>query len=198
MTSARTVSSVVVIAVVALSGCMGGSAPETVTSTFDDDTEGWTVVGDVEGGQTEPDHVPEGGSAGGYLEATDDVAGGVWYWNASTAYLGDRSAYAGGTLTFDLRQSATDSQFDATDVILASGDTSLGYDFGNASTHPGTDWTRYEVDLSADGWRTLDTGDAATEDVFERVLSALDELRIRGEYREGGDTDGIDEVELAA
>lgn len=198
MTRARTFSAVVLIAVVALSGCMGGSGPETVTSTFDDGTEGWTVVGDAEGGQAEPDHVPEGGSAGGYLEATDDVSGGVWYWNASTPYLGDRSAYAGGTLSFDLRQSATDSQFNATDVVLISGDTSLGYDFGKASTHPGTDWTRYEVELSADGWTNLDTGDAATEDEFEQVLSDLDELRIRGEYREGSDTGGIDEVELAA
>ncbi len=191
-----TLAAVAVVALVALAGCSGGSGPATITSTFDDGAESWTVVGDAQGGVAEPTHVPEGGNPGGHLEATDDVSGGVWYWNASPDYLGDVSAYEGETLSFDLRQSATDSQFDAPDVILESGDTRLGYDFGNASDHPGTNWTRYEVELSADGWTNLDTGEPATEEEFEGVLSDLDQLWIRGEYREGSDTGGIDTVEL--
>ena len=35
------------VAFVALTGCIGG--PETITSIFDEGTEGWTVVGDVGG-----------------------------------------------------------------------------------------------------------------------------------------------------
>ncbi|MDZ7687312.1 MAG: laminin B domain-containing protein [Halobacteriales archaeon] len=198
MTKKGTFLVVLLLTVVALTGCIGG--PETITSTFDEGTEGWTVVGDAQSGQVEPTHVAEGGNPGGYLRATDDVAGGVWYWNASDAYLGDISSYSGGTLSFDLNQSATDSQFDAQDVILESGDTRLGHDFGNSSTHPGTDWTSYEVSLSAEaeGWTNRGTEEPATQDEFENVLSELDALWIRGEYRTGSDTGGIDNVELSA
>lgn len=197
MVEQRTRSLVILVAMVALTGCTGFLGSDTVRSTFDNGTENWTVVGDAQGGQVEPTQVSEGGNPGGYLEADDDVSGGVWYWNASRAYLGDKSTYVGGTLSFDLRQSATDSQFDATDVVLVSGDTRLGYDFGNASTHPKTNWTHYEVQLSADGWTNLSEDAPATEADLERVLSDLDELRIRGEYREGSDTGGIDTVELS-
>jgi alkaline phosphatase D len=185
------------VAFVALTGCIGG--PETITSTFDDGAEGWTVVGDAQSGQVEPTHVAEDGNPGGYLRATDDTAGGVWYWNASDAYLGDKSAYSGGTLSFDLNQSATDSQFNAQDLILDGGDSRLGYDFGNSSTHPGTDWTSYEVSLSADaeGWTNRSTDEPPTQEDFDRVLSDLNELWIRGEYRTGGDVGGIDNVELS-
>ena len=197
MTKARTFLVVSLVAVVALTGCIGGS--EMITSTFDEGTEGWTVVGDAQSGQVEPTHVAEGGNPGGYLQATDDTAGGVWYWNASDAYIGDMSAYSGGTLSFDLNQSATDSQFNAQDVILESGDSRLGYDFGNSSTHPGTDWTGYEVSLSADveGWTNRSTEEPAIQEEFDSVLSELDALWIRGEYRTGGDVGGIDNVELS-
>jgi hypothetical protein len=197
MTISRTVLVVSLVAVVALTGCIGG--PETITSTFEEGTEGWTVVGDAQSGQAEPTHVAEGGNPSGYLRAADDVTGGVWYWNASDAYLSDKSAYSGGTLSFDLNQSATDSQFNAQDVILDNDDTRLGYDFGNSSTHPGTDWTSYEVRFSAeaDGWTNRSTDEPATQEEFDRVLSDLNELWIRGEYRTGGDVGGIDNVELS-
>jgi alkaline phosphatase D len=197
MTKVTAILVVSLVAFVVLTGCIGG--PETITSTFDEGTEGWTVVGDAQSGQVEPTHVAEGGNPGGYLRATDDVTGGVWYWNASDAYLGDKSAYSGGTLSFDLNQSATDGQFNAQDVILDGGDSRLGYDFGNTSTHPGTDWTSYEVSLSteADGWTNRSTDEPLTQEEFENVLSDLNELWIRGEYRDGGDVGGIDNVELS-
>lgn len=188
---------VLVLAAVLLAGCSGGG-PATVTSTFDDGAEGWTVTGDAQAGEAIPEHVPEGGADGGYVRATDDTAGGVWYWNASTAYVGDVSAYAGGTLSFELVQSSTEDPFDSPDVVLVRGDTRLGYDFGDAASHPGTDWTPYEVPLSADGWTNLDTGAAATDDEFETVLAALERLLIRGEYRTGSDVGGLDSVELSA
>lgn len=197
MTGVKVASVVALVGVVALAGCpLGG--PPAVTSTFDDGADGWTVVGDAQGGAAQPDHYPRGGSPGGYLRATDDTAGGVWYWNASRAYVGDKSAYVGGALAFELNQSRTDSPFDSPDVVLRSGDTRLGYDFGNASTHPGTNWTAYEVPLSADGWTNLDTDEPVTDETFEEVLSDVDALWIRGEYRDGSDAGGLDSVELSA
>lgn len=194
MTFTRVGGAVALVALLALAGC-SGSGPGTVTATFDDGAEGWTVAGDAQDGEAAPTHVAAGGSSGGHLEAADDVTGGVWYWNASGEFLGDRSAYLDGTLSFSLRQSATDDQFDGWDVILDDGDVRLGYRFADGP--PGTNWTRYEVPVAAEGWTNVDTDDPATESEFEGVVSDLELLWIRGEYRTGSDTGGIDEVELA-
>lgn len=196
MTGTKVGTALVLAGLVALAGFPFGGPP-AVTSTFDDGAEGWTVVGDAQGATAEATHVAGGGSPGAHLRATDDVAGGTWYWNASPAYLGDKSAYVGGTLSFELNQSKTDDQFDNTDVVLESGETRLGYDFGDESTHPGTNWTAYEVPLSPDGWTNLETGEPVTGETFEAVLSDLDQLWIRGEYRSGSDTGGLDTVEMS-
>lgn len=186
---------IVLVAVLVLTGCIGG--PETITSTFNEGTEGWTVTGDAQSGEVEPNHVPEGGNPGGYLEADDDTAGGVWYWNASSEYLGDKSDYSGGSLSFDLKQSSTSSQFDSPDVIIERNETRLGYDFGNSSAHPRTNWTSYEIDLTREDWTNLETDEPATQEEFSTVLSELEALSIRGEYVTGSDTGGIDNVELS-
>lgn len=190
----RRVGVLVVAWLVAGTGCLGVGGPGPVESSFDDDAEGWTVTGDAQRGNAEPAHESAGGNPGGYLAAEDDVSGGVWYWNASGAYLGDRAAYAGGELRFALAQSATDSPFDARDVVLASGSTTLTYAF---DAHPGTDWTDYAVPLDADEWRDDDTGDPVSTDEFEAVLADLDRLWIRGEYRDGADTGRLDSVVLS-
>lgn len=189
------VAVVVLLAAVWLLFLSGGSA-KTVSSTFDGGAEGWTVVGDAQGASNQPVHHDRGGADGGWISSTDDVSGGVWYWNASPEYLGDRSGFYGGTLSFELNQSATDSQFDAVDVILEGDGLRIGYDFGNASTHPGTNWTAYEVPLTEEGWVALETGEPATREEVERVLSDLEGLFVRGEYRTGGDVGGLDEVVL--
>ncbi len=51
-----------------------------VSSTFDKNDAGWTVVGDAQGGLSIPDYFVEGGNPDGYVSATDDVTGGAWYW----------------------------------------------------------------------------------------------------------------------
>ena len=167
---------------------------ETITSTFDTDDEGWTVFGDAEGGTATPDYNATGGNPGGYLSADDDVAGGTWYWTASDAFLGDRSGSFERMLSFDLRQSATSSQFDNADLILQGGGMELRFD---TAENPGTDWTPYAVLLSIDaGWTVGNTEEAPTEAEFIAVLSDLTALRIRGEFRTGADTGSLDNVIL--
>jgi alkaline phosphatase D len=155
--------------------------------------EGWTVVGDAQGGSSVPTHVPTGGVPGGYLSADDDTTGGTWFWEAPDPYLGDRSGFYGGTLTYHLRQSATSSQFEAPEVVLGNGSLQLRYD----ATHPGTEWTAYEVPLRAtENWTVVGSGTVATEGQLRSVLADLDTLRIRGEYRSGSDTGDLDAVAL--
>lgn len=169
-----------------------------ITSTFERTIEGWRVQGDAQGSSSFPNYLEEGGNPGGHLEAVDDVEGGVWYWAAPAQFVGEKSAYAGGELSFDLYQSTRSSQFNAQDVIIEGPETSLSYDVGGTETHPDTDWTSYSVPLEvADGWTTGSTsGEAATEAQFESVLADLQGLAIRGEYVTGADTGYLDNPTL--
>jgi hypothetical protein len=178
--------------------CVQAAQPkdEVIASRFDRDDEGWAVVGDV---QEKKDHKPsfhlKGGNPGGYLSAKDDATGGNWYWRAPTKFLGDRSSSYGKTLSFELTQSKTNSQYEKADVILVG--TSLKLVF-KLPKHPGTDWTPFEVPLAAKkGWKKLNLkGEDATAKEMREVLGALQKLLIRGEYREGNDTGKLDNVVL--
>ncbi|MBU6399877.1 MAG: hypothetical protein KGS61_06125 [Verrucomicrobia bacterium] len=180
------------------------------TSAFTQDDEFWTVVTladvgpytNVLGGPFTPVYHDTGGNPGGYLSQSDPD-GNTWYWEAPQKHLGDQSAAYGGTLTFDLEQSETDNQYDAADVVLIGAGLTLVYDttpvFGVSPT-PGTNWTSYRVPLTeAAGWTkdTLD-GPTPTHDEFLSVLRSLSNLRIRGEYRVGGDVGGLDNVAFTA
>lgn len=163
-----------------------------ITSTFDANDEGWTVVGDAQGGSVVPDYQPTGGNPDGHVSADDDVAGGVWYWNAPGGYLGNRAGSYSRVLSFELRQSAASAQFDAVDVVLLGAGMQLNFD---TAENPGTEWTPYAVPLSVGpGWTVEGTGAAPTEMEFQTVLADLTALRIRGEYRTGADTGSLDNV----
>jgi hypothetical protein len=53
------------------------------------------------------------------------------------------------------------------------------------------------VSLSPGEWTNLETGAQPTATELEAALADLDALLIRGEYRTGSDTGGIDNVELS-
>lgn len=177
-------------ATVALSSSGGGPR-----STFDAGDDGWTVVGDAQGGGVRPDVSPRGGRTGGFVSAKDDVAGGTWYWRAPAAYRGNRTSFYGGQLAFSLRQSSLERQFDDPDVMLRGGDVTLVLALPR---HPGLNWTPYTVGLDERaGWRVGSlTGPAASAAQLRAVLGRLDDLKIRGEYVEGADTGGLDDVSL--
>jgi len=168
-----------------------------ITNTFDADAEGWAVVGDAQSGSAQPDYSATGGNPGGYTSATDDAQGTFWYWQAPPKFLGDRTAAYGKLLTFDLKQSAADKQLDESDVVLVGGGLTLVFDTSN---NPGIDWTNYSIPLQAGaGWKKDSlTGANASEAEIRLVLRSLTALRIRGEYREGPDTGGLDNVVFGA
>jgi len=127
------------------------------------------------------------------------VQGGTWYWTAPAQFVGEKSDYSGGELTFDIYQDNRSSQFSNGDVILEGTDTTLVYDFGGTDSHPETDWTSYTVPLEAtEDWtvESLD-GEAATTEQFESVLDDVQRLEIRGEYVSGSDTGYLDNPTLA-
>lgn len=182
-----------------------------ITDDFAESIAGWRVAGDAQGNSAFPNHVTDAGQPAPCLSAVDDTVGGVWYWVAPLKYLGDRSDYVGGTLSFSLRQSRSDNQFNAVDVaVLAEGGGGLVYDVGGTDTHPATDWSTYEVPLAAvDGWRYNPDGtqfvevrsdyanqDPADESTFREVFGQVKGLYVRGEYVSGSDTGWLDGVAM--
>lgn len=153
---------------------------------FDAGNDGWRVS---EGGIGS--YSATGGNPGGYIVGIDS-AYGVWYFVASESFVHETRKYYDRTLKFDLIQSATDSQVNASDVILTDGTTTLTF---NTSHYPNTTWTPYSVKLDElSGWKK---GNAkATKADMQSVLANLTNLRIRGEFKAGPDQGGLDNVIL--
>jgi hypothetical protein len=165
-------------------------------SAFDANSEGW-LVSTAAGDQiARSAYNATGGNGGGYISAANGLVSDPWYWEAPGRYLGDQSCAYGEALTFDLKQSSTGGEFNAADVILVGPSVTLVYDMPQ---NPGTVWTPFSVPLTADsGWVKHGTSTAPTEAEMLAVLSGLQALRIRGQYRTGVDIGSLDNVNLAA
>ncbi|WP_306061175.1 alkaline phosphatase D family protein [Natronococcus wangiae] len=180
--------------------------PETkstdrIQSTFDEDADGWHIS--QNGGSDHPNYREIDGNPGGHISDEESQGGIAWYYQAPFKFLGDREAFYGGTLSFDLRQAQTDQQFDAEpteggDILLASGEKKLVYEFRGSDATPDKEWSTFEVPLTADAiWVDVTSEEPlATEETFRTVLSDLEVLRIRGEYRSGDDMSYLDNVVL--
>ncbi len=184
------------------------SAHTQIVSTFDANDEGWRVVDICALSFTPPDltagvpsYSPTNGNMGGYVWQVDRLIGADcrtnganWYFFVAPAkYLGNRSNYYGGSLSFDIRRHQ--GGFDAfADVILEGAGIRLVRDAGSGSTRDV--WTSYIVPLSAStNWHIGSTGGAmATEIEFQTVLANLTALRIRGERTGGADSCDLDNV----
>lgn len=167
-------------------------------SLFEDDAEGWTIVGDAQGGYIEASYSPDGGVIEGYIYADDDVAGGVWYFSAPQSYLGDKNEYYGATLNYSLFQNSNMSdQFESEDIIFKSNDKQIFY---LISEYPTSDWTPYSIEIANNGQWYYGSFEGersiATEAQIKDVLSNVTEFWIRGEFESGSDDGGLDKVEI--
>ena len=113
--------SILVLVLVALSS---DSTLANVQSTFDDDAEGWIVrdancsnYAQTNATQT-LDWQSTGGDPDGYV-IHSDVNEFCSFFSAPSPYLGDMSAYAGGTLSFSL--ASTESDWQGSDVVVLIG-----------------------------------------------------------------------------
>jgi hypothetical protein len=157
------------------------------TSTFDAGTEDWSALGDVAG---PVQWSATDGNPGGYITVEDSVTGGVTYFSAPPAFLGDQTAFLGRALVFDVRQHITGApnQFQDDDVVLIGGGLTLVHDF--LDNPPIGIWTTYTVPLEPSSWKLGASVPSAAE--FEQVLSALTALHIRAEYQTGADVGDLD------
>jgi hypothetical protein len=185
-----------VLAVTSLVSLVGRHAA-AVQSTFDADDEGWMVAADT-GENDFPDYMATGGMPAGHIRA-QDFGGGSWFFVAPDAFLGDISFALGGTIECDLLTDGIDDPSDeADDVILRADALTLRWDVLTLD-NPTDEWTHFSFPLVADQWSYANSGLPVSEQDFVTVLSSLDALLIRGDWREiGSDVGSIDNVAILA
>jgi hypothetical protein len=184
-------------------GASCGVCPSPIQSTFDVDAEGWTLRGyntDVPGWSLDdflddvPVFDPSGGHPGGALTRDEAIIGRTEYFSAPSRFLGDLSAFYGGTLRFELRQAEVESPFYGPIVILSGSSETLILD---QDGDPGVDWTARSVELAADaGWKRHGDGALVTESELREVLAQVTAMRIRGEFNGFLDESWFDNVVL--
>ncbi len=171
-----------------------------LVSTFDRGAEGWTVTGDVHPIEWES----SGGNPGGYIKAVDDATGQWWFFASPSTWQGDWTQYINGTLSFDLtliqHYGNWDNNQDAVRIYYGSNQAQDFYAWGkNMINHPAQypSWSSYEITIDSTTFTNPDGTpiDAAT---FNSNMSHVTELWIRGEYINGGDTEGLDNVQVRA
>lgn len=161
-----------------------------VSSTFQEDAEGWTIEGAGNG----PIWESGGGNPGGFINGDDSfIETTDWFWVAPAKFTGDLSAAYGGMLFFDLIQNVRNKQITTTgDVILQGAMARLFYDIDN----PGREWRSYAIWLHEFGdWKNSE-GRAATQGEMRSVLASLRKIMIRGDFSDGGERIGLDNVVL--
>ena len=180
------------IAAVAI-GCSHSGSEELLVHDFSSSADEWQVAGDT--GPAAPVFHASGGRSGGYISNTDEAAGETWYFRAPASVLARLAAAEGGRLEYSLKTEPVDGAFPDDDVVIVGEAGRLSYRFEYA---PGTTWTDFSVPLSASvNWR-WNWNERATAEQIRAVLGHPSRLEIRGEFRTGDDTGGLDHFVLKA
>ena len=173
---------------------------------FDNNAEGWYVVDRdpstqmYAGLHAPPVYRGAGGNPGGFLQSSDGF--GDWYWRAPSTYYGNKSGFCGAKLSFDLITDGKDVLVPNSPqgVIIGNTITELYYDFSPMDVI--NTWKHFEVPLCSANWKVLfdpvaQRGDPATPAQFQGILATLTTLDILGEFGNGPDTGGLDNVCIA-
>jgi|SRR6516225_583718 len=161
------------------------ASADTISSTFDTGAEGWSALD-----QTGHDYTASwqsiGGNPGGFLQGTEtNPAGGAGYFIAPSKFLGNLSSYAGGTLTYDLKVIQGSAYFSDVDVIISSGANSVSW---TSNINPvGDGWVTFQVQLNQANFGSN----------LASILSNVTEFQIRGEFINGAEEEGLDNVLLS-
>jgi len=170
--------------------------PAALTSTFDLSSESWLVV-DYPFRSHVANPVTNGlffdgnfGNPPGSVRLGDVFAEtGI---AAPAQYLGNKLAFYGGSLAYDIYIRYSDeTAYPA--VVLNGGTQSLYYD---APAPPLHTWQRRSVPLTEVGWKISGSGTPATQETFQSVLSHLVGLYIYTEWHTGPDDTSVDNIAL--
>jgi hypothetical protein len=164
---------------------------QNLSSTFIIDDEGWTTING-----SNLSWKDRGGNPGGFILGEDSDNMSTWYYISPRSWSGNWTRYIGNNLSFDMRLinhgSGYNDNFD--DMIILNGvnNSSLSWPglFASWPVEPTASWTHYEIALLASNF-------GVNESEFLRILDNVTCIRIRGEYSNKGDIEGLDNVFIA-
>jgi alkaline phosphatase D len=208
MKTKRNLIQICLLVAVALLTPAKSKAQADIVSTFDTDADGWTVeildstfLGNPPRvlGPGPLSYNSTGGNPGGCISTVDESGYSEPHFVAPAKFLGNKSAYYGGVLSFD----QADNLYDWGNFVelIGNGHTLFYNDdtlFNAANT-----WTNWFVPLApSPGWQ-LDGYSAANTNMptaadFQLVLSNLQELNISGDLANGNDNGYLDNVRMSA
>ena len=170
---------------VAFAFSIAQASADSISSTFDTGTEGWSAL-DQTGHDYTASWTSTGGNPGGFLQGTEtNPNGGTGYFIAPSKFLGNLSAYAGGTLTYDLNVITGTDYFSDVDVIISNGASSVSW---TSNINPvGHGWFTFQVQLNQANFGSN----------LASILSNVTEFQIRGEFINGPEVEGLDNVLLS-
>lgn len=168
---------------------MAGTVKADLFSGFNADGEGWGVVNDA----NPIVYHNTGGNPGGFISAQDIGLGQTFYFSAPAKFRGDLSPYIGGTLAYDILLMVKGGNYydNVNEVIIKGAGQTIGWSNPVSPQPPLNVWTSYNVQLLATNFGV----DSAT---FSQVMADVTALWIRGEYINGADTEGLDNVLVSA
>lgn len=186
---------------VVAAGLLAATQVHAVTraARFETGNEGWLVANITD--------LPGAGTAATWDSANQRItATDIYTWTTFSApadLLGNRVAFYGGTLSFDLQDTLKDDNADSIATFgIAAGATAMFWFGGSPSTTTLTTFTA-TLDENDSRWRIggspldIGTGTAPTAAQFQAVLGSLTMLRINADWRTAGvDVSTLDNVVL--
>jgi len=166
-------------------------AASSLTSDFDVSTEGWTHTG-----ASVLQQVATGGNPGGYL-FVDNSEGDITYLFAPAKYLGNLSAFDGGTVSFDGNMLGiggapyTAAGLDYGHLRLTGAGMSATLDLLPSPGQPLQNvWSTYTAALDAASWNKSQAD-------WTTLLSNVTEVRLSVEAMFGNEVQGIDNFAIS-
>jgi hypothetical protein len=199
------------IAALAATLALPGSAlAVNASSTFTSGNDSWNTAGtDCVNAAVPATFSPSGGNPGGYISGTDTEGGMAgqdecaWAFVAPAAFSGDMRANYGGTLSYDLRTAASDSQFGGGFAIRSADGSGIQVVGGTPPPMAGV-WSPYQFTLTVDDPAAIyfDSNQEATQPPtlaqYFSVLSNVSSVALLGDlnFESQGETTNIDNVQL--
>ena len=191
------------LALVGALAVLSGPARADFVSTFDSNSEGWSVVSFVNLttndftvlSTTNPIFNPSGGNPGGFISTTDPDNGDFTF-SAPASFLGKDSTATG--ISYDLSYPRGAIDYQTTDLMLVGNGLRLLFK-SNPDIVPGPSFMPITIGFRASSsWHVgTNNGPLATAADFQSVLGELTGIFIRGEYSTGlVEAPGLDNVRL--
>jgi hypothetical protein len=187
-------SKIALAAAFALALPIAHASASSIVEDFNDTgagANGWTAIDHLTFDYSSQ-YSATGGKTGGYLAGGEtNPLGGTGYFVApsTSAFHGDLSTYVGGTLSFDIKvfEGTKLNYFDDNDVMISgNGSTLLFATHINPAEAPGDGWVHFSIALTTANFGS----NLAT------VLANVSNFELRGEFIDGVEKEGIDNVTL--